>query len=275
MEPLPFLKMHGLGNDFVVLDARERPIALTESAVRAIADRRQGVGFDQLIVMEPSANGADLFMRIRNADGGEVSACGNASRCVASLVMAEKGTSTARIGTASGLLECTVDERGVTVDMGPARLDWRDIPTAGACDTLSMPVDVDGLNGPVGVNMGNPHAVFFVPDAEAVALERVGPALETHSFFPERANIEIVHALGPDRLRMRVWERGVGITQACGTGACAVAVAAARRGITGRAVEVVLDGGSLDILWREEDGHVLMTGPVATSFSGLLAAELL
>ncbi|MEO3433386.1 diaminopimelate epimerase [Inquilinus sp. CAU 1745] len=275
MEPLPFLKMHGLGNDFVVLDARERPIALTETAVRAIADRRLGVGFDQLIVMEPSADGADLFMRIRNADGGEVSACGNASRCVASLVMAEKGARTARIDTASGLLECAADERGVTVDMGPARLDWRDIPTAEACDTLNMPVSLDGLSDPVGVNMGNPHAVFFVPDAEAVALEQVGPALETHPFFPERANIEMVHALGPDRLRMRVWERGVGITQACGTGACAVAVAAVRRGVTGRAVEVVLDGGSLDILWREEDGHVLMTGPVATSFRGVLSPDLL
>lgn len=275
MEPLPFLKMHGLGNDFVVLDARERPIALTETAVRAIADRRLGVGFDQLIVMEPSADGADLFMRIRNADGGEVSACGNASRCVASLVMAEKGARTAWIDTASGLLECAADERGVTVDMGPARLDWRDIPTAEACDTLSMPVSLDGLADPVGVNMGNPHAVFFVPDAEAVALERVGPALETHPFFPQRANIEMVHALGLNRLRMRVWERGVGITHACGTGACAVAVAAVRQGLTGRAVEVVLDGGSLDILWREEDGHVLMTGPVATSFRGVLSQDLL
>ncbi|NNG03201.1 MAG: diaminopimelate epimerase [Inquilinus sp.] len=269
-----FRKMHGLGNDFVVIDARSAPLDLSVAAARAIADRRRGVGCDQLIVLEPAANGADAFMRIRNPDGGEAEACGNATRCVASLLMAEHGSDAVAIETVAGVLPCTAADGAITVDMGPARLDWREIPVAEPCDTLHMPVAIGGLADPVGVNIGNPHAVFFVEDAEAVPLTVVGPVLEAHAFFPARANIEFVSPAGADRIRMRVWERGAGNTQACGSGACAAAVAAYRRGLTGRRVEVLLDGGPLIIEWRE-DGHVLMTGPVATSFTGTLDDALL
>jgi diaminopimelate epimerase len=275
---VPFRKMHGLGNDFVVVDARPNPVSIDAAAARRIADRRRGVGFDQLIVIEPPANPdeAAARMRIRNADGGEVESCGNASRCVARLLMDETGRDAVVIDTAGGRLDCRdAAGGGVTVDMGPARLDWREIPVARECDTLHMPISAGDLRDPVGVNVGNPHAVFFVKDAEAVPIETLGPPLETDPFFPQRVNVEAVSVLGPDRLRMRVWERGVGVTQACGTGACATAVAAVRRGLTGRRVEVVLDGGPLTIEWREADGHVLMTGPVATAFTGILSAELL
>ena len=272
---IPFVKQHGLGNDFVVIDARPGLISLSAAAVRAIADRRLGVGCDQLIVIEPPrSTGTDAFMRIRNADGGEVGACGNASRCVAARLMAERGSAHICIETIAGMLDCTAAAGGaVTVDMGRARLDWSEIPLAAPCDTLHVPVALGPLADPVAVNVGNPHAVFFVPDAEAVDLAALGPPLEHHTLFPEQANIEVVHRLGPDRLRMRVWERGVGITRACGTGACAAAVAACRRNVTGGSVEVVLDGGSLHIAWRD-DGHVLMTGPVATSFTGELGPAL-
>ena len=272
---IAFRKMHGLGNDFVVVDARHRPLALTPAAAGAIADRRTGVGCDQLLIIEPSGGGdAEFSMRILNADGGEVGACGNGTRCVASLLMAEQGSDRIRIRTTAGVLTCTAASGGdVSVDMGPVLLDWREIPVASECDTLHMPIKRGGLADAVGVNVGNPHAVFFVDDCEAVPLSEIGPALETDPFFPERANIEVAHAIGPDRLRMRVWERGVGITRACGTGACAAAIAAHRRGLTGRRVEVVLDGGPLSIAWRE-DGHVVMTGPVATSFTGTLDGTL-
>ena len=214
-------------------------------------------------------------MRIRNPDGSEAEACGNGARCVAALLMAERGADAIVIETAAGRLDCAAAGGGaVTVDMGPARTGWRDIPLARSCDTLHLPVAAHGLDDPVGVNIGNPHAVVFVADAEAAALAEAGPALERHDLFPQRANIEVVHVAAPDRLRMRVWERGAGITQACGSGACAAAVAAHRRGLTGRTVEVVLDGGSLTIDWCV-DGHVAMTGPVATSFSGVLDDRLL
>lgn len=275
----PFTKMHGLGNDFVVIDARERPFALDDARARAIADRRTGIGCDQLLILERPAGArglADVFMRIRNNDGGEVSACGNGARCVADYVMRETGRDAIVIETAAGMLDASLatsgarGERRVTVDMGPAKLDWREIPLAEAQDTNHVALALGPLKDPVAVSMGNPHAVFFVDDAEAIDVAGLGPVLERHSLFPERANIEIVQVLGPERLRMRVWERGVGITQACGTGACAVAVAAARRGLTGRRATVVLDGGELDIEWLQ-DGHVLMTGPVAVSFTGELA----
>ncbi len=268
---IAFRKMHGLGNDFVVVDARNEPLTLTEAAAAAIADRRTGVGCDQLLIIDPPDGGdGDAAMRILNADGSESGACGNGTRCVASLLMAERDTDTIGIRTIAGVLTCRAEDAGaVSVDMGPALLEWQDIPVANECDTLHLPVSHGGLYDGVGVNVGNPHAVFFVEDVEAVLMPVVGPALETDPFFPERANIEAVHVLGPDRLRMRVWERGVGITRACGSGACAAAVAAHRRGLTGRKVEVVLDGGPLSIHWRE-DGHVIMTGPVATSFIGTL-----
>ncbi len=264
-----FIKMHGLGNDFVVVDAREVPFVLDERAARALADRREGVGCDQIVVLEPPRNGrAEVFLRFWNSDGSEADACGNGTRCAASLVMAESGRSAIAIETAAGLLGAEAAGPGrVTVDMGAARLDWQDIPLARAQDTLHLALEREGLRDPVAVNMGNPHAVFFVDDAAAVDLARLGPELEHDPLFPERANIGIAQVTGPDRLRLRVWERGAGITRACGTGACAAAVAAARRGLTGRRVTVTLDGGPLDIEWRA-DGHVLMTGPVATAFVG-------
>lgn len=266
-----FIKMHGLGNDFVVLDARARPLPLEPAAVRALGDRRRGVGFDQLLVLEPAESpDADLFMRIYNPDGSESGACGNGARCVAALAMDESGRDRAVIETRRGLLHVAATKEGrVAVDMGAALTDWAAVPLAEARDTLHLAgVEAGPLTDPAAVGMGNPHCVFFVADAEAVALETLGPRIETHALFPERTNVEVASVSGPDRLRLRVWERGVGITLACGSGACAAAVAAARRGLTGRRVAVDLDGGRLDIDWREADGHVLMTGPVATSFVG-------
>jgi diaminopimelate epimerase len=284
---LPFLKMHGLGNDFVVIDARRAPLTLKPAQRRLIADRKRGVGCDQLILIEPAVgpgdrpgdSGATAFMRIYNPDGSESGACGNATRCVASLLMREGQADGVLIRTVAGLLDCRPAPGGlVTVDMGPARLDWRDIPLAEPMDTLRLDLRADGrpggLEGPCAVGMGNPHAVFFVDDAEAVPLAELGPLVEHHPLFPERTNVEVAQVLSPGEIRLRVWERGAGITQACGSGACATAVAAARRGLTGRRALVRLDGGTLELEWRE-DGHVMMTGPVATSFSGTLDTALL
>jgi diaminopimelate epimerase len=264
---LPFTKMHGLGNDFVVIDVRSGPLRLSDEQKRRIADRRRGIGCDQLIVLEPSKR-ADVFMRIFNPDGSEAGACGNATRCVAGRLMAESGVERIVVETISGLLETRAADRGdITVDMGEVRTDWRDIPVAQACDTLHLPLSLGSLADPVGVNVGNPHAVFFVSDVSAIDLEKIGPQLEHAPLFPQRANIEFVQFLTPGRLRMRVWERGAGITQACGSGACASLVAAARRGITGRKAKVVLDGGTLTIEWLPNN-HVLMTGGWTTSFQG-------
>jgi diaminopimelate epimerase len=276
MRDTPFIKMHGLGNDFVVIDARARKLALDETTVRVIADRHLGVGCDQLLVLEkPKTRGADVFMRIRNADGSEAEVCGNGARCVADLVMREKGKDRITIETVAGLLEANAaGEQRVGVDMGQPRLAWREIPLARDCDTLNVPLSLGPLVVPVCTSMGNPHATFFVDDAEAIDLAALGPRLEHDPIFPERANIGIVQVLSLERLRFRVWERGAGITIACGTGACAALVAAARRGLTGRKAEVVLDGGTLEIEWRA-DGHVLMTGAVAVSFHGTLDPSLL
>jgi diaminopimelate epimerase len=275
MAGLAFTKMHGLGNDFVVVDARARPFAPAVAQVRALADRRTGIGCDQLIVIENPVSGlADAFMRIRNADGGEVAACGNATRCVAALLMREKGAKHAVIETAAGLLDAEMGGNGeISVDMGRVSFDWRDIPLAEAADTLHLGIEAGPLRDPVAVNVGNPHAVFFVEDAERAPIELFGPMVERHPLFPERANVEAAQVLAPDRIRLRVWERGVGLTRACGTGACAAAVAAGRRGLAERRVTVALDGGSLRIDWLRDD-HVLMTGPVATSFTGVLDSSL-
>ena len=269
MTALPFQKMHGLSNDFVVLDARTRAIPLTLGQRRWIADRRRGIGCDQLIVLEPPRDRlADVFMRIHNPDGGEAGACGNATRCVAAKVMAEKHSRHAIVETISGLLDTeAVDGGMVSVDMGEVRLDWREIPLSEACDTLHLPLGLGPVSDPVGVNIGNPHAVFFVPDAARVDVAALGPVLERHKLFPERANIEFAQIVSPDRIRMRVWERGAGITQACGSGACATLVAAARRKLTGRSATVVLDGGELLIEWLS-DNHVRMTGGWTESFRG-------
>jgi len=272
----PFIKMHGLGNDFVVVDARTEPFVLDDASTRAVADRRTGIGCDQLITLEPPTNGAaDVFMRIRNADGGEVEACGNATRCVASLIMAETGREHCTVETQAGLLHAvSITAGGIAVDMGELRTAWQEIPLAREMDTLHLELACGPLSDPVAVNIGNPHAVFFVADAAAVDLETLGPQLEHDPLFPERANIGVAELMGPDCLRVRVWERGVGLTRACGTGACAAAAAAHRRGLTGRKAEVRLDGGPLALEWRE-DGHMVMSGPVATSFTGVFARSLL
>jgi diaminopimelate epimerase len=271
----PFLKMHGCGNDFVVLDSRVHDLAITPARAAVLADRHRGVGCDQVIVLEPPPAGADVFMRIRNPDGGEVGACGNATRCVASLLAAESGRHAFTIRTISGDLPSEVRADGtVTVDMGPARLDWRDIPLAGPADTLHLDLAEAPVADPAACSMGNPHATFFVPDLAAVPVERIGPVLERAALFPERANIGFVQVLAPDRIRLRVWERGTGLTLACGSGACAALVNAARRGLTRRRATVQVDGGELVIEWRA-DGHVLMTGPVATAFRGAVALESL
>ena len=273
---IPFIKMHGLGNDFVVIDSRSARAPLTADMVRAIADRRTGVGFDELMLLEPArSDGTDVFLRIYNADGTEAGACGNGTRCVASLIMDQGGTNEAVIETVAGKLQAKAQRNGmISVDMGAAKFDWRDIPLSRPQDTLHLDLALGSLSDPVAVNMGNPHAVFFVADADAVPLAELGLQLEHDPLFPERANIEIAQVLSPTRIRMRVWERGAGITRACGSGACATLVAAARRGLTQRHAELVVDGGSLWIDWRD-DGHVIMTGPVATSFSGVLSDELL
>src|SRR5712691_11512678 len=281
MTGTPFLKMHGLGNDFVVLDARNAAFDLTPARRRAIADRRRGVGCDQLIVLErPTARAADVFMRIYNPDGGEAGACGNATRCVASVLMDERRTDHVTVQTISGLLESQKAGTAadglpvISVDMGPARLDWRDIPVREACDTNHMPVGLGPLKDPVGTNMGNPHATFFVDDVAAIPLAELGPQLEHDRFFPERANIGVAALVDEGKLRLRVWERGAGITLACGSGACAALVAANRRGLTERHAIVALDGGDLDIVWGD-DGHVMMTGPATLAFEGSFDAALL
>lgn len=277
MSNLTFLKMHGLGNDFVVVDGRATDAGLSVAQYRAVGDRRRGVGYDQFLTILPPRNGGIAYMAIHNPDGSEAQACGNGTRCVASLLMEETGEEEIVLETVAGGLVCRRNDDGrVTCDMGLAGTGWREIPVSGEVDTLTVAVPGAEAYGPATlVNIGNPHAVFFVDDAEALDLARVGPPIETSPIFPERANIEFVTPLGPDRLRMRVWERGAGITQACGSGACATVVAAARRGvIRGRSAAVVLDGGVLDIVWRD-DGHVEMTGPVATSFSGTLDLQAL
>ena len=262
---IPFRKMHGLGNDFVVIDARKADVPMSGRRAAALADRRTGIGCDQLIVIEPSTR-ADVRMRIFNSDGSEVEACGNASRAVGLLL---GGTQT--IETLGGLIRSDASAQGVSVDMGAPRLKWDEIPVAYAMDTLEMPVGWDELENPVGVNVGNPHVIFFVPDVDAVDLEQLGPMIENDPLFPERINVNIASRVGPDHLALRVWERGVGLTRACGTGACATAVAAIRRKLTGRTVRVDLPGGSLTIAWPE-GGNIEMTGPAAFSFDGTFEA---
>lgn len=271
----PFLKMNGLGNDFVVVEARTAPFAPSAEAVRAIADRASGVGCDQLVSIEPSSK-ADAAVRFWNADGEEVGACGNASRCVGWLLMEASGRDEAVIETRAGLLRATrAGERLVSVDMGEPGLRWDQIPLAEEMDTRGIelqvgPIDAPHLHTPGCVSMGNPHVVFFVDDAEAAPVREVGPLIEHHPLFPEGVNVGFAQVVARDRIRLKVWERGAGQTKACGTGACAALVAAARRGLTDRKATLELDGGELVIEWRESDGHVIMTGPAEVDFTGTL-----
>jgi diaminopimelate epimerase len=255
----PFLKMHGCGNDFVILDERARALGITPAKAADLADRHTGIGCDQLIVLEP---GDPVFMRIYNPDGSEAGACGNATRCVAHILMRETGRAAITIRTISGDLPANRRPDGVIeVDMGPARLDWVDIPLARPMDTLRL--DLPGE--PAAASMGNPHVTFFDADLDSIA-ER-GPKLEHDKLFPQRTNVGFAQVLDPNTIRLRVWERGAGLTLACGSGACATLVNAHRRGLTHRHAQVITDGGTLDITWRD-DGHVLMAGPVATAFRG-------
>lgn len=272
-----FVKMHGLGNDFVVFDARDTAINLTPAQVKTVADRHFGVGCDTVVVIRPGNAKADAGMLFYNADGSESESCFNATRCVARLLMDERGLARVKLSSKGGQLVCTDAGKGsVMVDMGPPRLDWQQVPLARAVDTLNFPLDVGGASLPVSaLSMGNPHCVLFVPDAEKAPVTQLGPKIETLPFFPHRTNVEFAQVLDKGRIRMRVWERGVGVTLACGTGACATAVAAIRRGLVARKVELLLDGGALTIEWREEDGHVLMTGPTAIPFRGRLELDRL
>jgi diaminopimelate epimerase len=284
MTELAFTKMHGLGNDFVVIDARAgKPaagVAISAAQAAAIANRRTGVGCDQFIIIEDApddADGrADAFMRIRNADGGEVDACGNATRCIGAVLLDETGKDTVLVRTGADLLTVTRAGYGlVTVDMGVPRIGWEDIPLSAEADTLHLDLACGALRDPAAASMGNPHATFFVDDAEGTPLSVVGPELEHDPIFPQRANIGVAQIMASDRMRLRVWERGAGLTSACGTGACAAVVNAHRRGLGARRMVVVVDGGELLIDWREDRpagaGRVFMTGPAATSFRGTVA----
>jgi diaminopimelate epimerase len=270
---VPFLKMHGCGNDFVVFDERDESFGITPTLAAALADRRTGIGCDQLITIEraPRGSGAAAFMRIRNPDGSEAGACGNATRCVAGLIAREGGKQKLAIATISGKLPVVLDADGeVEVDMGAARLGWEEVPLARPMDTLHLDLAAGPLADPAAVSMGNPHATFFVPDLTAIPVETLGPALEHDPLFPDRANIGFAQVLAPDHIRLRVWERGAGLTRACGSGACAALVNAHRRGLAGRRAAVEFDGGTLEVEWREKDGHVLMSGPTATVFTGVI-----
>ncbi len=268
---IPFRKMHGLGNDFCVFDARKTVLGMTPAWAAHVADRQRGVGCDQVIILEPTGPGADVFMRILNPDGSEAGACGNATRCVAALVADELGQDRVVVRTIAGELPVQRLPGGLwCADMGPARLEWQQVPLAAPTDTLHLPLALGPLSDPAACSMGNPHATFFVPDLAAVDCAALGPQLERHPIFPDRANIGFAQVLAPDRIKLVIWERGAGLTLACGSGACATIVNAARRGLTGRRASVELPGGVLEMAWRA-DNHVLMTGPVATSFFGEIA----
>lgn len=264
---ISFTKMHGLGNDFVVLDARVQALPpISADVAAALADRHTGIGCDQLVLIEPSDT-ADLKMRIFNRDGGEVEACGNATRAVG-LLAGDAVT----IETLGGTISARPDPAGIAVDMGVPRFDWDAIPLAYAMDTQSMPVGWDMLENPVAVNVGNPHAIFFVEDLDAVPLGEIGPVIEKDPIFPQAVNVNAAQILSRSAIRLRVWERGAGLTRACGTGACATAVGAMRRGLVDREVTVSLPGGDLLIAWGEDTadakGRITMTGPATVSYTG-------
>ncbi|QIE45834.1 diaminopimelate epimerase [Pseudohalocynthiibacter aestuariivivens] len=264
----PFMKMHGLGNDFVVVDARTRAFDVSPALAVAIGDRHRGIGFDQLAVI--SAGAGDAHLTFYNSDGSTSAACGNATRCIARYLMDQNGKDALHLTTARGDLYARDAGDGLTsVNMGAPQLNWRDIPLSEEMDTLELPIE----GAPVATGMGNPHCTFFVEDAEAVSLQEFGGRYEHHPLFPERTNVQVASLIGTDHLRMRVWERGVGVTLASGSSSCAVAVAAARRGLTGRAVRIDLDGGTLMVDWR--DDGVWMTGPTMHVADGVLTAAFI
>jgi len=265
---LPFMKMHGLGNDFVVFDGRVRDIKVTPALAQAVADRHRGIGYDQLALIEDGPG--DAHLSFWNADGSVAQACGNATRCIARYLLDESGKDRLHLTTVRGDLFAVDAGQGRTsVNMGVPMTEWRDIPLAEAMDTLELPIE----GAPTATSMGNPHCTFFVEDAEAVALDRFGPRYEHHPLFPERTNVQVASVIAPDHLRMRVWERGVGVTLASGSSSCATAVSAARRGLTGRKMRIDLDGGSLEIDWR--DDGVWMTGDTMHVADGVFRPQFL
>lgn len=266
--------MNGLGNDFAIFDSRQGTLALHGGLISSIADRDEGIGFDQMILLAPSER-ADVFMKIFNADGSEVDACGNATRCVARLIAGEVNRPGVAIETNAGLLTAQIiSDDQVMVDMGAPRFDWQEIPLAEEFRDTRMielqvgPIDNPVMHSPSVVNVGNPHCIFWVDDISAHDLSKIGPMLEHHPLFPERANISLAKVKGKTVIDLAVWERGAGLTRACGTAACAAAVAAARKGLTGRNVTVSLPGGDLQIHWREADDHILMTGAIELEYKG-------
>ena len=272
----PYIRMNGAGNAFIVVQAFEEGFHPTEGQVRALADPAAGLGgFDKLIGIEPSET-ADAFMRVWNADGSMVETCGNALRCVGWLLLEATDKEEVVIDTLGGPTTARrAGDHQVTVDMGAPRLDWAEVPLAEEMDTRGIelqvgPIDAPVLHTPGAVSMGNPHVVFFVPDAETAPVREVGPMIEHHRLFPEGVNVGFAQIVSRDRIRLKVWERGAGLTKACGTGACAALVAAYRRGLVDRKATLVLDGGELVIEWREADGHVIMTGPAQVDFTGTL-----
>ncbi len=274
---LPFRKMNGLGNDFAVIDLRRSKERMSAHAAAAIADRKTGIGCDQVITIEDHDG---PFMGVWNADGSEVGACGNAARCVGAILMDESGDAGVAFETMSGAISAERAASGrISVDMGIPKFHWKQIPLAEETqdtrfvDIKLGPIDKPVLWGPSTVNMGNPHCIFFVDNAEAQALDRFGPMIENHPMFPERANVSVAEVRGRQYIRLRVWERGVGITKACGTAACAAVVAASRRRLTDRRATVELDGGILAVEWRDDD-HVIMTGPYELEFEGVLPEGL-
>lgn len=277
---IPFRKMNGLGNDFVVLDGRERAISMDEAKARAIADRETGIGCDQVIVLKKS-DVADVRMLVWNKSGGQVESCGNASRCIADLLFDEKNATSATIDTLGGFLVARkAGDRLVTVDNGVPKFDWKDIPLSEPFhDTRHIelqvgPIDHPLIHSPSVVNVGNPHCIFWVDDLEVVDLSKVGPMLEHHHLFPQGANISLARVDARDHVTLKVWERGAGLTKACGTAACATVAAGGRIKIIERKCRITLPGGDLLMEWRESDDHVLMTGPVAYEFEGVLPPGL-
>ncbi len=268
---LTFRKMHGLGNDFVVIDARDGADPVTPGLARAIGDRHRGVGFDQLAVVKTDPE-ADAQLVFWNADGSTAGACGNATRCIADTLMTETGQDHLVLRTERGLLACRrVPDGRVEVDMRAPSLDWMEVPLSQACDTLHLPIEGD----PAACSMGNPHCTFFVTDAEAVDLTDLGPRIENHPLFPQRTNVQVVQVLSRGLARMRVWERGVGITLASGSSSCAVLVSAVRRGLMDRRARLILDGGEIEVAWPSDRSGVLMTGPVQEVFSGVFDPQFI
>jgi diaminopimelate epimerase len=277
----PFLKMNGLGNDFVVVDARFNTFRVTEAQARAIADRTSGIGCDQLIVMEKSSH-ADVTMRIWNAEGGEVESCGNASRCIADLLMNESGKDTATIITKGGFLSAKkAGDKLITIDQGSPRFGWKEIPLSeNFADTRHIelqigPIDRPSIHSPSVVNVGNPHCIFWVDDLDVVDLAKVGPMIENHPLFPERTNVELAKVVARDHVILKVWERGAGLTKACGTAACAVMAAGHRIKVIDAKCRITLPGGDLFMAINEDNGHILMTGPVSYDGEGEIPEALL